>query len=426
MKAGFASWPCSAVVSVSIAPAEKPIMPIRSGSTFHSSARLRTRANAARASSSCGASIPAASLAPGSRGGRGPESMSRIDLANPSRSSGVWLRRYLSTNAATPRSASARAPSQPSFSIDSERKPPPGATMTAAPVALAGSGRNGVSVASVTLRANTRSYWRCQASLAVAPGNGPVPRTMASGWAGIAIGTMVSSCAAAADAHSRLAAASSRRQRRTRGGGARVGVMSMRLLERWRGSAGRGRRGSSRQRPHAVDGERGGPAWHAGPGLARADRDAIAARHHHPLARAVDRAQAARVEFEHQVALLARLQVHALESAQRQARQALAFGELQIQLGNLVAGALAGVAHLHADAQTVGSAAGGRLQLQRRIVEAGVAQAVSERIHRRAGEVAVGAPAHVVVAERRQVVDRAVEGQRQAPGGVEMAGDRVR
>ncbi len=82
-------------------------------------------------------------------------------LIGLSRSAGVWLGRYLSTNAATPLSVSARATFQPSFSIDSVRKPPPGATITAAPVAFDGSGRNGRRVATVTFRANRLPYWLC-------------------------------------------------------------------------------------------------------------------------------------------------------------------------------------------------------------------------------------------------------------------------
>ena len=92
------------------------------------------------------------------------ENISAIDRSNPAMSAGVWFSRYLRTNAATPRSASARATFQPSFSIDRVRKPPPGATTTAAPLALAGSGRNGVIVATVTLRANWLPYWECHDS----------------------------------------------------------------------------------------------------------------------------------------------------------------------------------------------------------------------------------------------------------------------
>ena len=93
-----------------------------------------------------------------------PENISAMERSKPAMSAGVWFRRYLSTNAATPRSASARATFQPSFSIDRVRKPPPGATTTAAPLALARSGRNGVIVATVTLRANLLPYWECHDS----------------------------------------------------------------------------------------------------------------------------------------------------------------------------------------------------------------------------------------------------------------------
>ena len=197
MNAGLASSPARVVATVSMAPAEKPTMPIRCGSTPHSPARSRTRAKAARASAICGPR-PAIASAGSMRRGGPPANISRIDCSKAFISAGVWLSRYFSTNAATPRSASARATSQPSFSIDRVRKPPPGATITAVPVALAGSGRNGVRVATVTLRAKTLSYWRCHDSAVPAPGSAPVPSSMASGWAGIAIGTIASSCARAA------------------------------------------------------------------------------------------------------------------------------------------------------------------------------------------------------------------------------------
>ncbi len=197
---------------VSIAPAEKPTMPMRSGSTFHSAARLRTGAKAARASAICGPRLAIDAIGSTRCAGTGPDSISRIDFPKPSRSAGVWLRRYFSTNAATPRSASARATSQPSFCIDSERKPPPGATITAVPVALAGSGRNGVSVATVTLRANTLPYWRCQASGFFASGSAPVPSSIAAGCAGMAMEVIASSCAlaGAAIAHDRNVASATR------------------------------------------------------------------------------------------------------------------------------------------------------------------------------------------------------------------------
>src|SRR4030095_12233557 len=118
-----------------------------------------------------------------------------MDCSNPGMSAGVWFKRYLRTNAATPLSASARATFQPSFSMDKGRKPPPGATTTAAPLALAGSGKNGVNVATVTLRANWLPYCLCHDSGFVAPGSGPVPISIAFGCDGVAMGVILSFCA---------------------------------------------------------------------------------------------------------------------------------------------------------------------------------------------------------------------------------------
>src|SRR4029079_17919251 len=126
-----------------------------------------------------------------------PENISRMDCSNSAMSAGVWFKRYLRTNAATHFFASARATLQPSFSMDKVRKPPPGATMTAAPLAFAGSGRKGVNVAIVTLRANRLPYWVCQASGFFAPGSGPVPMSIALGCEGVAMGIILSFCARA-------------------------------------------------------------------------------------------------------------------------------------------------------------------------------------------------------------------------------------
>jgi hypothetical protein len=111
-----------------------------------------------------------------------------IDSLNPSSESGVGCSRYLRTNAAMPFAFSACATSQPSLPIDSHRKPPPGATMTAAPFALPFSGRNGVSVAVETLRAIGSPHWRNQLSLAVCPSTPPVPSGMALGSGGASSG----------------------------------------------------------------------------------------------------------------------------------------------------------------------------------------------------------------------------------------------
>src|SRR5580704_8397093 len=120
-----------------------------------------------------------------------------MEASNPAMSGGVGLRRYFKTNAATPFFASAFATFHPSFSIERVRKPPPGATMTAAPVAVDLDGRNGVSVAMLTFRANILPYWECHASSAVASGSLPVLSTIAFGCLGVAIGVILSFCAVA-------------------------------------------------------------------------------------------------------------------------------------------------------------------------------------------------------------------------------------
>src|SRR6188768_4547588 len=111
-----------------------------------------------------------------------------IDSLNPSSDSGVGLSRYLSTKAAMPRSARACATSQPSLPNDNHLKPPPGATITAAPFALPALGRNGVSVAVEIFRAIGSPHWRNQVSGAFWPSTPPVPSRIAFGSAGFSSG----------------------------------------------------------------------------------------------------------------------------------------------------------------------------------------------------------------------------------------------
>src|SRR5947209_16690456 len=96
MNAGLASWLFRVVAIVSDAPAENPIMPMRSGSTCHFAALARTRAKAVLASAICGAIRAADSAGDGRVAGRVPGADGR---AKTSRSAGVWLSRYLSTKA---------------------------------------------------------------------------------------------------------------------------------------------------------------------------------------------------------------------------------------------------------------------------------------------------------------------------------------
>src|SRR5690606_4021876 len=98
----------------------------------------------------------------------------------------------------------ASATSHPSLPIERTRNAPPGATITAAPVACAGSGRKGVSVARDTLRTNGSPHCSYQLSSAGWPGTPPVLSGIALGSAGAGIGVFgASSCACTEnDAHS--------------------------------------------------------------------------------------------------------------------------------------------------------------------------------------------------------------------------------
>src|SRR5690606_41467366 len=80
---------------------------------------------------------------------------------------------------------------------DSHLKPPPGATRTAVPLALPGSGKKGVRVAAVILCAMGSPHWRNQVSEAGWIFTPPVPRGIAWGSSGVSSGYLVLSLARA-------------------------------------------------------------------------------------------------------------------------------------------------------------------------------------------------------------------------------------
>ena len=84
--------------------------------------------------------------------------------------------------------AKASATSQPSFPKESQRYPPPGATMTAAPFAFPFSGKKGVSVAVEILRAIGSPHWRNHVSGAGWSFTEPVFKGMALGSLGVSSG----------------------------------------------------------------------------------------------------------------------------------------------------------------------------------------------------------------------------------------------
>src|SRR5690625_6768536 len=80
-----------------------------------------------------------------------------------------------------PSGAKASATCHPSLSMDNHMQPTPGATITVAPLALAGSAKKGVRVAWEIFRAIGSPHWRNQVSGLSCPSTPPVPSTMARG-----------------------------------------------------------------------------------------------------------------------------------------------------------------------------------------------------------------------------------------------------
>ena len=122
----------------------------------------------------------------------------------------------------------------------------------------------------------------------------------------------------------------------------------------------------------------------------------------HALPGVVHQRQILRCQREADRLRLARRQVHAVKPAELADRVARGgVGIAQVQLHDLIAGALAGVGHLDLDGQRL--VGGNRCLAQPQVVisERRVAQPVAEGVERLAPEVAVGAVRHRVIAERR-------------------------
>ncbi len=113
---------------------------------------------------------------------------------------------------------------------------------------------------------------------------------------------------------------------------------------------------------------------HAGCGLLGADRHPVAARQHLAAAVDLDRAEIARREIEGDGASLAWFERHTLEDAKRDPRRSWHFGEVELELGDFVAGPSAGVADLGGDPQPLLGTALRRRDAEGRVGEARVAQ----------------------------------------------------
>ncbi len=94
----------------------------------------------------------------------------------------------------------------------------------------------------------------------------------------------------------------------------------------------------------------------------------------------------------------------------------------EVELCDFVAGEVAVVAEVGFDGDVV-AGVNGRRHVETAVGEGGVAEAVAEGVERLAGEVAVGAALHGVVVEGRELLERGVEGEREAACGVVVAGE---
>ncbi len=117
--------------------------------------------------------------------------------------------------------------------------------------------------------------------------------------------------------------------------------------------------------------------------------------------------------------------VHALKADERVDGAALLRG-LEVGFDDFVAAELAGVGDGDGCGERVAGLECVCRELDRAVLERGVAQAVAEAPERLAGEVAVGAVLHRVVGEWRNAVERGIEGDGQAAGGVVESGERAR
>ena len=127
------------------------------------------------------------------------------------------------------------------------------------------------------------------------------------------------------------------------------------------------------------------------------------------------RRQIAGREVERDLAAFAGFERNTLEPAQGDARRAGQLRNLEIKLHHLVAIARAGVAHLRGHADALGGIALHRRDLGRGIGKAGIAEPVAEAIDRGAREIAIGAALYRIIVKGRQILDIAIEGQRQTP-----------
>src|SRR5215472_10747217 len=115
-----------------------------------------------------------------------------------------------------------------------------------------------------------------------------------------------------------------------------------------------------------------------------------------------------------------------LESCERADRRSVNAGMREVKLDDFIASNRTGVGNPHGSGD--GRARGDliRSDFRVRVIERRKTQAISERIKRLLGQVAISAAVHAVAAEGRNLRDGLIESDRQSAGGVVVAGKNVR
>src|SRR5689334_19407260 len=153
-------------------------------------------------------------------------------------------------------------------------------------------------------------------------------------------------------------------------------------------------------------------------GLASPDADGVVPLRDDRIPFLGDHPEVTRLQLEVHLLTRARIEVDALESTESDAGSSLNCRKLEIELHDLVSRNLACVGHSHIGAYGVSRGNALLSQAQVAVTELRVAEAVTERIKRLAGEVAVGPVRHTVVFEVGQLVHARVERKRKPTCGV--------
>src|SRR6202044_2479536 len=152
--------------------------------------------------------------------------------------------------------------------------------------------------------------------------------------------------------------------------------------------------------------------------LTAADRDGVLTLGDDDVSCFGDHAQITGLQVKFDLLTGVRRQMDALKATQRPNRSARNVRKFQVELDDFVPRDRAAVGYRNGDIQRI-AGIDWRLRYSHRVIlELRIAEAVSERPERLALEVAISAPFHRVVFERRQLLHILVECDRQTPGRI--------